>query len=81
MALSSSDAWIVGEDADKTLVQHWDGAGWSTVPSPNGNDSPYSLNSLNAVARVPGTRTLWAVGSFNDDDQTTRPLILQATNA
>jgi hypothetical protein len=81
VALSASDAWIVGDDAAKTLAQHWDGAAWSTVPAPNANDSPSSLNSLNAVALAPGTRTLWAVGAYDGDDNSTHPLILEAANA
>ena len=66
--------------SNRTLVEHWDGASWTTVPSPNADPSPYALNSLNAVARVAGTRTLWAVGAYDGDDGT-HPLILQATNA
>jgi hypothetical protein len=81
VALSPTDAWLVGDDADKTLAQHWDGTAWKTVSTPNANESPSSLNSLNAVARVPGTRMLWAVGSYDGDDGSTHPLMLQAANA
>src|ERR1700693_3055889 len=38
--VSSTDIWAVGNslsgDVRSTLVEHWDGARWSVVPSPNG---------------------------------------------
>src|SRR5262249_36620895 len=72
-ALSTSDVWAVGdqEGADgrfRTLVEHWDGAGWSVVPSP----SPGATGShLYAVAAI-GPRDVWAVGQqlgHSDPDQ------------
>ena len=80
-ALSPTDAWIVGEYGAETFVEHWDGASWSIVPSPNADESTGALNSLYAVARVPGTRTLWAVGSYDSyASNGTHPLILEAAN-
>lgn len=63
--ISVSDAWAVGDynntsaDAFQTLIEQWNGTNWTTVPSPNvgtGN------NILNAVAHVPNSNQLWAVG-------------------
>ncbi len=40
-ALSSDEAWAVGESGNplnhgaRTLIQHWDGTAWTTVPSQN----------------------------------------------
>lgn len=71
-ALSTSDAWAVGFKNDnnlngaRTLTQHWDGAKWSTVPSPNPGSTPAcdgfnTGNVLTGVATV-ATDDIWAVG-------------------
>ena len=66
-AISTSDIWTVGDYRSGidpmgpyfTLVEHWNGSAWSVVNSP----SPASLaNDLVSVARVPATRSVWAVG-------------------
>jgi hypothetical protein len=44
-----------------TLIEHWDGTAWQIVDSPNVANA--TADGLNSVTRVPGTRTLWAVGS------------------
>jgi hypothetical protein len=69
VALGPEDVWAVGsvfvEDAVpsmSTLAMHWDGTGWTIVPTAELGDSPGQLLS---VARVPGFQTLWAVGSGN----------------
>ncbi len=66
-AISSSNVWAVGyffvdgNSVSRTLVEHWDGAGWSVVPSPNLGTG---YNQLNAVTAVPGSpNELWAVGT------------------
>jgi hypothetical protein len=62
-ALSTDDAWAVGDYRDDTtllgttLILHWDGTSWSQVPSPN----PYE-SDLNGVSAVSATDA-WAVGS------------------
>lgn len=64
-ATSSTNAWAagysgnVGADADKTLIEHWNGAAWSVVPSPN----PYTSQDLYGVAAVSST-DVWAVGRY-----------------
>jgi hypothetical protein len=64
-AVSASDVWVVGEDepsnTPQTLIQHWDGASWSLVPSPNSATGGY----LAAVAALSSTN-VWAVGSTDD---------------
>ncbi|HZD86451.1 MAG TPA: hypothetical protein VE088_00420 [Gaiellaceae bacterium] len=50
-ALSSDDAWAVGE----TSVGHWDGSAWSAEGTPGSNDL---LNELAAVS----PSDIWAVG-------------------
>jgi len=76
---AANDVWAVGSATSGsnkvTLVVRWDGAAWSVVASPNAN----VLNSLHAVAAVPGTNTLWAVGdatkSVTDGVSTMRSLV------
>jgi hypothetical protein len=65
-AISSNDVWAVGSyltNGDnsfyRTLIEHWDGAHWSIVSSPNDGTSD---NFLYGVTRVPGTQQMWAVG-------------------
>jgi hypothetical protein len=59
-AISSSDAWIVGDDSTSTtgrsVVIHWNGSAWSPVPIP----SP-SANFADAIAGTSGG-TVWAAG-------------------
>src|SRR5215475_1041612 len=77
--VSANDAWAVGEytTADfvvHTLIEHWDGSGWSTVPSPNrltgtGHDEFNTLKGVSAIA----ADDVWAVGysaSVQDPYQT-----------
>ena len=65
--VSSKDVWAVGSAEDfaslksTTLTEHWDGAAWRLVPSPNpaGDSLP---NGLTALAAVSST-DVWAVGA------------------
>ena len=75
-AISASDAWAVGFQNDnnlngsRTLIQHWNGATWATVPSPNPGGltsiACLSLNSGNVLTSVAAlsTNDVWAVGYF-----------------
>ncbi|MFN2544324.1 MAG: hypothetical protein ABR600_07115 [Actinomycetota bacterium] len=60
-AISASDAWGVGSTYDgidfHTLIEHWDGQGWSVVPSPD----PGERSELLGVAAIDATHA-WAVG-------------------
>jgi hypothetical protein len=67
--LSASDIWAVGGHGHfgqpgQTLLEHWNGTAWRIVSSPNPGSAD---NRLAGVARVPGTSTLWAVGSYASD--------------
>jgi hypothetical protein len=64
-ALSPRDAWAVGWFADpdslpNTFTQHWDGAAWTVVPSPNVGGN----GRLSAVDAISPT-DVWAVGNSN----------------
>jgi hypothetical protein len=79
-AISATNAWAVGWHAAKvngsvqpsrTLILHWDGAGWEVVPSPN--PAGVSVrNSLSAVGST-GASNVWAVGA-SDTGNNERPL-------
>lgn len=67
VALSPDDVWAVGLHGrrglllnDKTLVEHWDGAAWNLVSTPNPSRS---FNALEAVSASSQTN-VWAVGAF-----------------
>ncbi len=66
-AVSASNIWAVGDYRTSldpngpyfTLIEHWNGTAWKVVNSP----SPGSMASdLSAVARIPATHKVWAVG-------------------
>ncbi|HZT31921.1 MAG TPA: hypothetical protein VFA33_18675 [Bryobacteraceae bacterium] len=48
-----------------TLVEHWDGAKWRVVPSPNVSTAANDANHLNAVAAFSAS-DIYAVGWFED---------------
>jgi hypothetical protein len=71
-ATSASNAWAVGYDnngvgtASRTLIEHWNGTAWKTVPSPSpGGSGTFHSSVLNGVAAISATKA-WAVGSYID---------------
>jgi hypothetical protein len=64
--VSPGDAWAVGNyfdttrQAERTLIQHFDGTGWSIVPSPSRGPGDNLLFGVDALA--PGD--VWAVGAW-----------------
>src|SRR6266699_3065527 len=67
-AVGTNDIWAVGFSGatpgargfslGQTLIEHWDGARWQVIPSPNQGSV---INSLSAVAVV-GADDIWAAG-------------------
>jgi hypothetical protein len=63
-ALANDDVWAVGwyhtnrSGLQKTLIEHWDGAAWSVVPSPNVHGKANVLFGVTATS----TDAAWAVG-------------------
>jgi hypothetical protein len=57
-AISATSAWAVGIRGGKTSIEHWNGATWNAVSNPN----PDAINTLTAVANVPGSNYTWVVG-------------------
>ena len=70
--VSSTDVWAVGYGpvpggaafAKQTLIEHWDGASWSIVPSPNppANFANVELDGAFALS----TTNVWAVGFYEN---------------
>jgi hypothetical protein len=76
-ALAADDAWIVGDAQESAsgnvvaLIEHWDGAVWSSVAgAPVGRDCDVSLNGVTTVAKG----DVWAVG-VQTCDGTQAPLV------
>ena len=77
LALAPNNVWAVGystastkpppnqyEVPTKTLIVHYDGTGWSVVPSPNvGPNTQYQSNRLLGLTAVSPT-DIWAFGSY-----------------
>lgn len=68
-AVNDHDIWAVGVSSVaptsfswRTLIEHWNGRSWKIDPSPNVGTSG---SILFAVARIPNTEKLWAVGAYN----------------
>jgi len=71
-AAASSDVWAVGEawkeqaQTGATLVEHWDGATWTVVPSPNPETGKYVFDDLQSVSAL-SADDAWAVGTVNSN--------------
>ena len=66
-AISSNDVWAVGEYYNssgnyQTLTEHWDGAIWSVVTSPNVGTSGNYLTAVSAIS----PSNVWVVGDYID---------------
>ncbi len=65
-ARTGSDAWAVGSftrsnNLIRTLVEHWDGTGWTRVKSPDaGQPAGGDLSGVDAIA----ADDVWAVGGY-----------------
>jgi hypothetical protein len=73
--LASDDGWAVGsigENVTHSLVTHWDGQQWKTVPSPSPGTA---TNQLEAVAARSST-DVWAVGHSTDSYGPSSALVL-----
>jgi hypothetical protein len=73
LALAPNDVWAVGfstpdappqQSATLTLIEHFDGANWAVVPSPN--IGPHSVNQSNRLLGLTANspKDIWAFGSY-----------------
>jgi hypothetical protein len=60
-AVGSAYVSTTTSSAQVTLIEHWDGVGWTIVPSPN---QPSAFDSSVAAVACPGPTTCFAVGSY-----------------
>lgn len=62
--VSATDIWAAGsqssdeENSFQTLIEHWDGTGWSVVPSPSPGSYANGLGAITAISM----NNVWAVG-------------------
>jgi hypothetical protein len=76
-AISTNDIWAVGSfptlgEPEQTFTEHWDGATWSIIPSPNPGKGGNSLSAVTALS----DGTVAAVGG-QSTAKTSTGLILQ----
>ena len=75
-ALSPDNIWAVGTMVDRyrngsenhVLIEHWNGDDWHLIPGarlPRGASGA----SLRSVSTVPGSKLIWAVGSYYQGDE------------
>lgn len=78
-AVSANNIWAVGLNATYStvtyqgLIEHWNGSKWSSITNPAGSAN----NILNSVARIPGTKQLWAVGSYYATDTSPEQTLIE----
>lgn len=60
------DVWAVGNQGNRSLIARWNGSSWRVVP---GVDPGTVASSLAAIAAVPHSRCLWAVGQSTDGER------------
>jgi hypothetical protein len=67
-AISSGDAWAagyyLGNTADQTLIEHWNGHAWKLAATPDLRGAA-ALNVLDAVSAASSGK-VWAVGRYSD---------------
>ena len=77
-AIKSTDVWAVGDYTKsgfaRTYTMNWNGAAWATVSSPN--VGPYD-SFLSAVAKIPGTTDVWAVGGTSNADHSNHLTLIE----
>lgn len=79
-AVSANDVWAVGYSQPAfepitTLVQHWNGSAWSTVPSPNvAAGDRYDMNRLVDISVV-SSKDIWAAGEYRVHGEAEQPLL------
>lgn len=66
VAITANNIWEVGSynnsaNNSQTLIEHWNGSGWSIVSSPNVSSVANSLAAISAVSAT----DMWAVGSVS----------------
>lgn len=70
-ALYAENIWAVGSRAEpsnpnlyRTLIERWNGASWSVVPSPNMFNGEYNVSTELESVEALAPDDIWAVGSY-----------------
>src|SRR5260370_647309 len=78
-AITTNNFWAVGDYTNQgsgytsTLIEHWDGASWSVISSPN----PKPVNDiLNSVVAISATN-IWAVGYYDINTSSSRQGLIE----
>src|SRR5215470_972883 len=75
---SAKDVWAVGSystgSAYKTLIEHWNGARWTIVSSPNPATGFHTTNTLGAVVAI-APKNAWAFGFYEKQTTSFRTLV------
>jgi len=77
--VAPGNGWAVGfststsTDQDQTLIEHWNGTGWSIVPSPDPAGGSTGSDELWAIAAVSPT-DIWAAGDDFGQGASIQPL-------
>jgi len=67
--ISAGDIWVAGTivarsaPGQRTLAEHWDGSGWTIVPTPNAFKDRLRNSHLSAVGGS-SSSNVWAVGDY-----------------
>ncbi len=81
VAVATNDVWVVGSQGNnsngegagaRTLIEHWNGSGWSVVTSPNVSGANQDI--LRGAATTSST-DMWAAGRSKVSDGVKRTLI------
>jgi hypothetical protein len=86
VALADDNVWAVGssipkpdtgiEYPNKTLIEHWDGASWTVVPSPNLNYGGYARDNVLQGIVALSLDDLWAFGWVDSNPGPESPYLL-----
>lgn len=73
---NTSTLWAAGiftgsSGSYQTLVENWNGVGWSAIASPNASTNANLLNSVTAISATDA----WAVGNYIDNNGVSQALI------
>lgn len=77
-ATSGKDGWAVGSSDTgsgfRTLIEHWNGARWKVVPSPNPATGGFATDTLGGVVAI-SKNNAWAFGFYENASTSFRTLV------
>ncbi len=64
---ANNDVWALDTTQTQSSFLHWNGTQWTTMQALYPGSNP----ALNGIANIPGTATVWAVGSYTPTQNAT----------